>query len=41
MEKEMLQDAESRQNTEEEKGHLQRFEKLQADIDTLHALLVK
>ena len=40
MEKEMLQDAESRQNTEEEKGHLQRFEKLQADIDTLHALLV-
>ena len=41
MEKEMLQAASGRQNTEEEKGHLQRFEKLQADIDTLHALLVK
>ncbi len=41
MEKEMLREASSRQNTVEEKVHQQRLQKLQADIETLHTLLVK
>lgn len=41
MERDMLQHACDHQNTEEEKVHVQRLQKLQADIDTLHALLIK